>query len=232
MTQITEEQLRAALPSSFRNRVSQEVLDDINQILSDEDIGTAFRENLVCFTSVLQEGKYSLTEYVNAVKYVSYKAMGDTNIQAYCKVFPDRLSRWNEKGIDDKTRSSYVSIYNKTQLVNKITERVLVPSWILNQDLFQKALNTQAEIMCDSRASFVARSKAADSLLNALKRPEAQKIDLNVNQKESVDMLDLKASLKDLVDMQTKLIRAGSMSAKDICERDLIVEGEYVENSR
>lgn len=226
---ITKDQLICALPSKIRNKVSDEVINDINNLINDESLGDIFKENIISYTSVLSEGKYSIQEYVNAIKYVSYKAMGDTCRLAYSKVFPDRYNKWVASNLEENKIASYISIYNKTKLVNNITEKMLIPSWLLNQDIYQKAINTQAEIMCNPKASFAARTKAADSLLNALKRPEEQKIDLNINQKDTDSMLDLKASLKDLVEAQKKLIASGCMSAKDIAERDLVVEGELYE---
>lgn len=228
---ISKEQLLTIVPPKIRNTISDKVVDDINNLLNDEGLSTAFKENLISYTSVLSEGRYTLEEYINAVKYVSFKAMGDTCKAAYCKVFPDRYNKWISNNLDDSRISSYISIYNKTKLVNSITERMLVPSWVLNQDIYQKAINTQAEIMCNPRASFTARSKAADSLLNALKRPEEQKIDLSVTQKDSESMLDLKASLKALVIQQQKLINSGCMSAKEIAEKNLVVEGEIISES-
>lgn len=226
---ITKDQLICALPSKIRNKVSDEVINDINNLINDESLGDVFKENIVSYTSVLTEGKYSIQEYVNAIKYVSYKAMGDTCRLAYSKVFPERYAKWIENNLEDNKIASYISIYNKTKLVNNITEKMLIPSWLLNQDIYQKAINTQAEIMCNPKASFAARTKAADSLLQALKRPEEQKIDLNINQKDTDSMLDLKASLKDLVETQKKLIASGCMSAKEIAERDLVIEGEFYE---
>ena len=221
MEQLSLPQLKSIIPSSLRSGITQEMLDSINKILTDEGMATAFKENLISFTSVLQEGKFTIMEYINAVKYVSYKAMGDTARVAYAKTFPERYARWKQQALEDKRIASYVSIYNQTKLVTMITERLLVPSWILNQDVFQAAINTQAQLMVDPKVSPMVRTKAADSLLNILKRPETQK--------ESDSMIDLHASLRELVNAQKEAIKSGSFSAKEIAEKPLIVEGTYEE---
>lgn len=227
--QLTEQQLKTILPSNFRTGLSQDLIDNINNVLSDEGMATAFKENLITFTSVLSEGKFSLQEYINAVKFVSFKALGDTGKVAYAKTFPERYNRWLQEGVEGKKIASYVSIYSQTKLVTLIMERMLVPSWILNQDVYQQAINTQAQLMLDTKVSPMVRTKAADSLLNILKRPETQKMELQVSQKESDSMIDLRASLQELVEAQKTMIANKVYSAKQIAEKGLVVEGVYDE---
>ena len=217
--ELSEQQIKAILPSNLRSGISTELVQTINDVLADEGMATAFKENLITFTSVLSEGKFTIQEYINAVKFVSYKAMGDTAKVAYAK--------WKAEGLEEKKIASYVSIYNQTKLVTLIMERMLVPSWILNQDVYQQAINVQAQLMVDTRVSPMVRTKAADSLLNILKRPELQKLELAVTQKESDSMIDLKASLKELVIAQKEAIQHKVFSAKEIAEKPLIVEGTY-----
>ena len=62
----------------------------------------------------------------------------------------------------------------------------MVPTWILNQDVFQSAINTQYELMMDEEVSPKVRSDAANSLLTHLKKPEVAtkaeiKIDIGLN---------------------------------------------------
>ena len=225
--ELSEQQIKAILPSTLRSGISTELVQTINDVLADEGMATAFKENLITFTSVLSEGKFTIQEYINAVKFVSYKAMGDTAKVAYAKTFPDRYAKWKAEGLEEKKIASYVSIYNQTKLVTLIMERMLVPSWILNQDVYQQAINVQAQLMVDTRVSPMVRTKAADSLLNILKRPELQKLELAVTQKESDSMIDLKASLKELVIAQKEAIQHKVFSAREIAEKPLIVEGTY-----
>ena len=50
-------------------------------------------------------------------------------------------------GKNAKDISSFVTSYNKNKLVNLILEQSMIPSWVLNQDMYQKALNVQCELM-------------------------------------------------------------------------------------
>ena len=166
------------------------MVDEINGLITDPKLRENYRENLLSYTSVLADGKYKIGDYINAVKYVSYKLLGSSNIEAYSKTFPDRFQRLVQEGADDKTISSYSTAYNKNKLVNLIFEQTLVPSHILNADLYQKALNVQAQLMI-SAASEKVRSDAANSLLTHLKMPETTKIELDVGIKVDKSIEDL-----------------------------------------
>ena len=52
MEQLSLPQLKSIIPSSLRSGITQEMLDSINKILTDEGMATAFKENLISFTSV------------------------------------------------------------------------------------------------------------------------------------------------------------------------------------
>jgi len=81
-------------------------VETINSLSADPMLREAFRDNLISYTGVLQDGKYKVTDYINAVKYVSYKLLGASNSEAYQKTFPDRWQRLVDEGADSKTISS------------------------------------------------------------------------------------------------------------------------------
>lgn len=227
MSELTREQFDKSLPKQFKGRVSDEVLEEINELISDSSIRDNFRENLLSYTSVMRDGRFTLDQYISAVKYVSYKLMGATNIEAYTKTFPDRYQRMIDESTPDKHIARYVTAYNKTQLVNLILEQTLVPSHVLNADMYQRAINVQAELMLSAKSEKV-RTDAANSLLNHLKTPETKKIELDIGVKEDKTLNDLRDSTMALVAQQKKMIEAGMFGAKDIAESK-IIEGEIVE---
>ena len=57
-------------------------------------------------------------DYVNAVKYVSHKLMGCTNLDAYVKTFPVKYQGFLNQGVLSKDIASYITAYNKSKLVN------------------------------------------------------------------------------------------------------------------
>lgn len=224
MSELSVEVLQQTVPRNIRNRITQEFVDKINQSIADPYAAESIQENILGFSHVLAEGKWKLDSYIDAVKYVSFKLMGMTNVAAYTKTFPQRYAKFKAEGVEDKDIASYITAYNKNKLVNIIYEQSLVPTHILNAHLHQEALNVQADLMRNARSEKV-RSDAANSLLTHLKRPEAAKVELDVTMKESGVIKDLHDTMFKLANQQQKLIQEGIQSPKDIAHSS-IIEGE------
>jgi glutamine synthetase type III len=118
-----------------------------------------------------------------------------------------------------------VSAYNKGKLVNLILEQTLVPTWVLNADIYQKAINTQADLMMNS-ASDKVRCDAANSLLTHLKKPEAAGPLINLDLRETSGMNELKDMLRQVASRQQAAIESG-VSTADIAAQP-IIEGEAI----
>ena len=230
MTALTVEQFRQALPDKVKKSINQELIDQINTTLSDPDMYEAYRDNLLSYTKVMSDGRFKVAEYINAVKYVSHKLMGCTNIEAYSKTFPDKIARFTAQGVAPKDIASYVTAYNQSKLVNLIMEQTLIPSYVLNQDLYQKALNVQAELMVSAKSEKV-RSDAANSLLTHLKMPETQKVELEIGVKEDSAIAALRATTMELARQQRVMLEAGAMNAQEVAHSRLVIEGEAKEIS-
>lgn len=222
---ITAEEFRKALPEKLKKSVNQKLIDQINQTLADPDMYETYRENLLSYASVMAEGKFKLTSYIDAVKFVSHKMRGLTNQRAFEMVFPQKIQDWVARGVVAKDIASYISAYNKSKLVNLIYEQTMIPSWVLNQDLYQKALNVQAELMVSARSE-MARVNAANSLLQQLKPPEVQKMELQVSQTESSAVKELREATLELAAQQRRMIQSGQMNAQEVAH-SRIIEGEY-----
>ena len=220
--------LKKSLPRSLRNRVTDELVDELNGIVADPLLRENFKENMLSYVGVMQEGKYRLDKYISAVKYVSYKLLGASNVEAYSKTFPDRVKRLLDEGADDKTISSYVAAYNKTQLVNRILEQTLVPVHILNAHIYQKAINVQADLMSNA-ASEKVRTDAANSLLNHLKAPEVSKVQIDVGIKHDKSIDTLKTAINELAAVQQKGIQMKDIAADDAAKATLVMEADYEE---
>lgn len=228
MSALTVDQFRQALPDKVKKSVNQELIDQINTTLSDPDMYEAYRDNLLSYTRVMSDGRFKVTDYISAVKYVSHKLMGCTNIEAYSKTFPDKIARFTAQGVLPKDIASYVTAYNKSKLVNLIMEQTLIPSYVLNQDLYQKALNVQAELMVGAKSEKV-RSDAANSLLTHLKMPETQKVELEIGVKEDSAIAALRATTMELARQQRMMLEAGAMNAQEVAHSRLVIEGEAKE---
>jgi hypothetical protein len=223
---LRKEELQQAVPKSLRTTVDDELVDHLNNVIKNHKYAEDYRSNILGFSTVLNEGKFKVTDYLNAVLYCSYKMMGKTNIEAYTAAFPDKIMQWRMEGLTEKDISSYVCSFNKGKLVNKVMEFSMTPSWVLNQDAYQEAINTQVRLMRTANSEKV-QCDAANSLLNALKRPEAAKIDLNVsNTKTDSALMDLRKAIQDLSNVQKAKVINGEASVTDIAVSN-ISDGEF-----
>ena len=229
MQDLTIDLFKKALPDKVKKSVNQELIDQVNKMLSDPDMYEHYRENMLSYTSVMADGRFKVSNYVDAVKYVSHKLMGCTNLLAYTKTFPDKYNDFVARGVSSSDIASYVTAYNKSKLVNLIFAQTLVPSYVLNADMYQKALNVQAELMTHANSEKV-RSDAANSILTHLKMPETQKIELDIGIKQDSSIDALRASTLELVAQQRAMIKANAMTAGEVAGSKLLIEnGEVIE---
>jgi len=218
--------LKSAVPKSRRHNITRELTDTINSIADDPEVRDAFRTNIIGFTDVLTDPKITITAYVQAVRYVSYKLMGYKDFESYIKVFPDRYERMLNDGKSMEHIRAIVSQYNSGKTVNQILEQTLVPTHVLNYDIYQQAINTQAQIMLNTRVSAKVRSDAAHSLMTTLRQPDTAKMKLDITVKEDDSIRELKQVTLELARQQKQLIESGVSDAKQVAESSL-VPAEY-----
>ena len=217
---LTVQQVQQALPPSLKTAVTQQMVDNINNAVADPIVAEQIRNNYLSYTGVMKDGKFKTDDYLSAVMYVSYKLMGYTNQDAYFKTFPTRHAKLVAAGTTSKDISAYVSAYNKGKLVNLIYEQTLVPTWVLNQDLHQRALNVQADLMVNAQSELV-RSNAANSILTHLQKPKESGPLINLDMRETSGMNELKDMLTQMAQKQRELI-ANGVPTKEIADQRLI----------
>lgn len=224
-SQITVDQVARALPANLKSAATQAFADQLNNLQQDPEIADAIRQNFLSYTKVLQEGRFKAEDYLNAVMFVSFKLMGYSNQDAYAKTFPQRYAALVAKGADLQTISAYVSMYAKGKLVNLILEQSLVPTWVLNQDVYQDAINTLAREMKTAKSEMV-RVTAANSILQHLKKPEAVGPLINIDARDTSAVSELKGLLGDLAKQQLEAIHKGTPTKEIAAQR--IIEAEVV----
>jgi len=219
---LTKEQLSGAVPDKrFRKHITDEIVAVINSE-PDSELRRVFRDNTLTYSSVLATGKHSLAAYVNAIKFVSLKLMGDKSSVAYSKVFPDRYQNLIDKGASASYIASFADNYSKNSLITKIIEQTMVPTHILNAGVYQEAINVQAELMHTAKSELV-RQKAAESLISNLTAPTAAKLEIDIGY--SNDLVDeLRATTKALAQQQLKMILNGQSSAKEVAHSEIIAK--------
>lgn len=228
MSNLTIEQFHRVLPKQVKTSVNQQLIDQINTTLTDPILRENYRDNLLSYTSVMQDGKFKIQSYLDAVRYVSFKLLGDSNIEAYTKTFPDRYQNFMVNGTSAKDIASYVTSYNKNKLVNLIFEQTLIPFHVLNADNYQKALNVQVELMVNANSEKV-RSDAANSVLTHLKPPETKKIELDISVKEDKSLSDLKSATMELVAAQRLALQAGSTTIEGVAHSKIISDVDIID---
>lgn len=227
---LTEEQFKRALPKQAKKSVTPELITGINKLLAEPGMRENMRDNLLSYTSVMGNGKYKIGSYIAAVKYVSHKLLGASNINAYASTFPDRFQRLVDEGVPDKNIHSYATAFNKTKLVMQIFEQTLVPTHVLNADLHQKAINVQATLMVTANSEKV-RCDAANSLLTHLKPPEVSKIELDINVKQDRSIDELRATTLKLADIQRNMIKDKQSTVDGAIRAKLTVLDDDLEES-
>tara|TARA_R110000822_G_scaffold117613_3_gene249999 strand:+ start:1478 stop:2242 length:765 start_codon:yes stop_codon:yes gene_type:complete len=230
---LTKDMLIGTLPDKrFRKYVTDDIVKVVNSE-ADSELRRVFRDNVLSYSSVLSTGKHSLAAYVNAVKFVSLRLLGDKSSTAYSKVFPDRYQNLVDRGSTASQIASFSDNYGKTGLITKIMEQTMVPTHILNAGIYQEAINVQAQLMTGAKSEMV-RQKAAESLMTALKAPEAAKIEIDIAYSSDI-VDDLKATTRALAQQQMKLILGKGITAKEAAHSDIIakktqpVETEYTD---
>ncbi len=214
---LTLGEVRNSVPANFRNNITDHMVDQLNSLSNDPDEARYIRENFVDFSQVLNEGRYKVGDYVRAVMYVSHKVMGKSNMAAYIATFPERHQAMLDRGRLPKDISSMVTAYNKGALVTKVMERAIVPSWVLNQGMFQTALQTAHDIMIDTDVSDKVRIEAANALLTHLKKPETNKAELQITIGTNDGMASLEAALVEMSERQLNSIAHDpNTSANDV----------------
>lgn len=216
---------KQALPEKARKNVDAALVQKVNDVLSDPDMYEVYRENILSYAHVMNEGKFKLTSYIDAVKYVSQKLMNKTNKAAFFATFPAKIQDWTMRGVEEKDQASYITAYHKSKLVQILLEQAYIPSWIINQDAYQKAINTQVTLMTTANSEKV-RSDAANSILTHLKPPETQKVELDIGVKEDSSIKQLRNATLELVAEQRRALQAGAMNAQEVAHSTVVIEGE------
>lgn len=211
---LTLNEVTAAVPATFKSVITQSYVDNLNNMVADPEVAQAIRDNFISYTTVLRDGKYKMTDYQNAVAYVSYKMMDMTNHDAWCTTFPQRHAALVAAGKSKKDISSHVSMYAKNKLVCAILEQSFIPTWVANRDIHQKAINQLADKMMNAVSEKV-QVEAAGLLLAHLAKPKETGPLVNINLTETSGMNEMKDMLERLALQQQDLIQGGA-STKEV----------------
>ena len=212
--------VKKLVPKGQRTLITQDFLDRIVASVGDELVAESFKENFITYLNVLSQGKYKMDDYINAVKYVSFKLLGYSNIKAYAATFPERYQRLIDEG--QEQIDAYCSMYNKNKLVMQIFEQTLVPTHVLNAPLHQEALNTLARMIKDDAVRGMTKVKACEAILAYTKPPEVIKNEFVIGVEQQSTISELREVVESLADLSRTAIANGHKSLRDIAESKII----------
>lgn len=226
-----KEQLKRFLPKEKKHLATDEIVALLNNPLDDDIRSEFFTENFISYVDLLVESpSYGLADYIKAIKFASHRMMGNTWLECYQKTFPDRYDEHLASGKSLDALRAKADGFSRTNLVKSILARGYIAPYVLNQPLFQKALNTAASIMLDEDASHIARVQAAKTVLEYTKAPEIQKVQMEVGVKANEDLIRMEKMLHQLAETQDRLIQEGKLTAKEVIESNIIDMKEEEEN--
>ena len=210
--ELSLEGLKLNLPKRFRGVVNQDIVDEINHLVEDPDYGEEFKDSVLTYTDILSgKENWSMAKYLEAVKFYSLTAIGHSQVDAYIKVFPDRLEARISRGQGKEEMRGEAARFNGTELVSRIRNQALVPLHLVNQANVQLGINTLVKIATNGKSE-IARVNAATALLKELKPPEAQKIEIDMSVREGDAILDLKEQLAEMAEAQLKAVDRGQVT--------------------
>ena len=219
---LTKSEVRQAMPIHLKSAATDGLVDMLNNIPLDPETADTVRNNFISYTNVLKDGKYKLEDYTYATAYVTFRMMGYNNQESYARTFPDRYARLTSEGKSSKEISSYVAAYNKNKLVNAIMEQAMIPTWLLNGDVLQKAINHSVYLMENARSEMV-QVQAAKALMDTLKKPESKDVNLNIGTTNDAGIEELRQMMAGMAERQQKLIESG-VNTKEIAHQRLMID--------
>lgn len=215
---VTLELIQDQVGAKRSHLITKDTVEEINKLIEDAEYGEEFLDQYISYFNIIDGNKeWTTPKYMNAMKFFCLVESGNKLIDAYVKVFPDRLQARYDRGEGKKDISGEASRYNASKLVNEIRKVSSVPIQLIHRHLLHESIMVQAKIMHDSNISPMVRQKAAEALMKELKPTD----DTNVNIK--IGMSDeAKSQQAQLVDhigkiaLQQQQMLAAGLNIADI----------------
>ena len=214
------ETVKKLVPKSQRGLITQDFLDKIEASVQNSLIAEEFKNNFITYLNVLSTGKYKMEDYISAVKYISFKLLGYSNVDAYAATFPDRYERLKREG--QEQIEAFASMYNKNKLVMQIYEQTIVPTYVLNAPLHQEALNELAKMIKDPSVRGMTKVKACEAILQHTKQPEIIKGELTIGIEQQDTISELRDVVEQLAEVNRLSIAKNIKSIKEVAEAKII----------
>ena len=232
---ITKEELESRLPRGTNHKVTDKVLDAINNMEKDIDLDQGMmEEKIISSLHLLGQGLKGVTleKYVNAVKYVNLKKFM-LNKEAYSIVFRKKYNELISKG---KQVDNFVAMYNQTDLVVELDKQSILPAHVEYNHVYHEMISNLANVARGQSTSGkdvspMVQVQAASKLLDHLAPPVENTIDLKVGMSDEAKSVqqELAEQLRIMNENQMKRLEAGE-SIDDVQKINIkIVDAEIVD---
>jgi len=218
-TVYDKDEYKAALGKMSKRLANDDVFNLIDDIVDrDDNLDGHLQDKIISFSSVMKMGRYKSTDYVRAVQFCSYLAIGDTQIDAYRKTFPDRAAKKSKE-----SQQSGASIYASGDLVQKIMTQSMVPAHIMfNSERFE-AISVLKGLMTSSTNERI-KMESADKILTHIKPPDESKLTIDIGLKEDDSIQELNEALTKLAVKEKEMMGNGILTLKDVASKRIVGE--------
>jgi len=226
---IEIEMIQEQLGKKKGELVTQGTVDELNNLVDDPEYGEEFLDMYVSYFNVMEgNSAWSTPKYMNAMKFFCLVEGGHNGVDAYVKVFPERLEARVKRGQGKDNMGGESSRYNASALVNEIRKVATIPVQLIHRHLLHEAILVNADLMLHAKSEMV-QQKAAETLIRELKPVEDTTINLKVGMDD-----ETRSAQRELVDHvgqialnQQKMLASG-MSISEI-QRLNIKKPEVIE---
>ena len=84
---FTYDELVSLVPKKQKTLITQSLVDLMNAVGVNDDTAEEFKQNFVTYSSIIGEGKYSVTEYKNAIQFITLLMLEDVTFPSPSSAF-------------------------------------------------------------------------------------------------------------------------------------------------
>lgn len=212
---LDRETLLKYLPKGSSKRLTDELLQKLNNVEMDTGVcQEVFNEQLCSYSHLIGSG-VSIEKLANAIKFVNLRLLPKMgNAKAYRIVFPEKTKEIEGRG---QSVDSFASMYNGSKLVTEVQKLIMVPVHITYAPVHNAMIKKLFDLTNGIGAkdgdyvSPTVQMNAATELLKATAQPEENKLELKVgiNDEAIEAQKQLTAQLAEMAALQMKQYQAG-----------------------
>ena len=213
--QITDDMIRQALPESFLKKSKKNIFDDIRKELCGHPLSEIYIDNFMSAgVAVKNTHAWTIHKYCKAVKFLTHKFLGRTDLDAWICAFPEKYEELLENKKHLRFYESYANYFARSDVVHDIIETMIKPPHVAHYHLYHESIVMLGKKMRESSSDRIVID-AAIALANILAPPPDSNVNINVNV-SNPELESLKAGLSDLAKQQIDMIKNKEISVKDV----------------